>query len=73
MRVHEFSAQDVARIDVNTFAEAAALFPGIPSTTSQAQYSLAFALSVMLAHGRITPDAIAGEGLASLVRAKVDR
>jgi Uncharacterized protein involved in propionate catabolism len=40
MRAHRFHADDVTSINVNTFAESAALFPGMPATTSQAQYSL---------------------------------
>lgn len=63
MRTHEFRAEDVARVDVNTFAEAAALFPNMPETTSQAQYSLPFALAVMLVHGKIGPDEITGTSL----------
>ena len=63
MRIHGFSASDVAHIDVNTFAEAAALFPDMPATTSQAQYSLRFSLAVLLVHGRIGPDDISGAAL----------
>lgn len=63
MRAHGFHADDVANIKVNTFAESAALFPGMPATTSQAQYSLPFALATMLVHGRIGPDEITGAGL----------
>jgi len=64
MRAHGFHADDVANIKVNTFAESAALFPGMPATTSQAQYSLPFALATMLVHGRIGPDEITGAGLS---------
>lgn len=60
---HGFSASDVRCIRVNTFAEAAALFPGMPSTTSQAQYSLPFALASLLVVGHIGPDEITGTGL----------
>lgn len=63
MGAHGFHADDVANITVNTFAESAALFPGMPATTSQAQYSLPFALATMLVHGRIGPDEITGAGL----------
>ncbi|MEO1493382.1 MAG: MmgE/PrpD family protein [Pseudomonadota bacterium] len=55
--------EDVAAIEVRTFAEAAALFPGMPDTTSQAQYSLAFALAARLVHGAIGPQHIQGEAL----------
>ena len=64
MRAHGFHADDVANIKVNTFTESAALFPGMPATTSQAQYSLPFALATMLVHGRIGPDEITGAGLS---------
>ncbi len=63
MKTHGFGADDVHMIEVNTFAEAAQLFAGLPDTTSQAQYSLPFALSVLLAHGRIGPEHISGAGL----------
>lgn len=64
MRHHGLSAGDVTRIEVNTFAEAAALFPDMPATTSQAQYSLPFALATMLVHGRIGPEDISGAALS---------
>ncbi|TBX29163.1 MmgE/PrpD family protein [Nioella sediminis] len=64
LREHGFPADDVTRIEVNTFAESAALFPDMPATTSQAQYSLPFALAVMLVHGRIGPKDISGASLS---------
>jgi 2-methylcitrate dehydratase PrpD len=64
MQSHSFSSDDVTSIEVNTFAEAAALFAGLPATTSQAQYSLPFALAVMLVHGRVGPEDISGAGLS---------
>lgn len=63
MQTHGFASQDVGQIEVRTFAQAAALYPEMPTTTSQAQYSLPFALSVMLVYGRIGPDNISGDGL----------
>ncbi len=64
MRDHAFCADDVIRIEVNTFSQAAALFPDMPATTSQAQYSMPFALAVMLVHGRIGPKDISGAALS---------
>ena len=61
---HKFSADDVAAIRVNTFTEAAALFRGMPATTSQAQYSLPFALASLLVNGHIGPNEITGDGLS---------
>ncbi len=63
MRDHGFGVADVTQIEVNTFAEAAALFPDMPTTTSQAQYSLRFALAVMLVRGGIGPAEITGAAL----------
>lgn len=68
---HGLTVQDVAAIEVNTFAQAAALYPGMPATTSQAQYSLPFALSVRLVHGRIGPEHIMGAGLQDTAVADV--
>lgn len=60
---HGLGTDDIAFIDVHTFAESAQLFPGMPETTSQAQYSLPFALAVRLVHGQIAPQHISGAGL----------
>ena len=74
MRKHDIAADDIARLDVRTFAESAALFPGVPETTSQAQYSLAFALAAMMQHRQVGPDQISGNGLTdSSVAALLDR
>ncbi len=62
-RDHGFAAHDVTAIKVRTFAEAANLFPDMPDTTSQAQYSLRFALAAMLVHGQLGPAQITGPGL----------
>ena len=64
MQHHAFNADDVTAIEVNTFAEAAELYPGLPSTTSQAQYSLPFALAVMLVNRQIGPAEITEAGLS---------
>lgn len=64
MNENNLTADDVVAIDVNTFAQAAALYAGLPTSTSQAQYSLPFALSVLLTHGTIAPDHIQGDGLS---------
>lgn len=60
---HDLTADRVARIEVGCFAEAAALFPKMPATTSQAQYSLPFALGARLVHGRVGPEEITGAAL----------
>jgi 2-methylcitrate dehydratase PrpD len=63
MQSHGLADGDVARVEVRTFAQAAALYRGLPDTTSQAQYSLAFALAARLVHGRLGPEHIMTEGL----------
>lgn len=50
---HEFVENDISRVTVRTFNEAAQLYAGIPDSTSKAQYSLAFAVATMLRHGGI--------------------
>ncbi|WP_282608524.1 MmgE/PrpD family protein [Pelagibius sp. Alg239-R121] len=63
MLEHDFTDNDVAAVEVRTFHEASRLFPGMPETTSHAQYSLAFAVALMLRHGRIAPEHVAGAAL----------
>lgn len=63
MIAEDFSASDVSAIEIRTFHEAARLFPGMPETTSQAQYSLAFAVATQLQHGRIGPEHVTGANL----------
>lgn len=48
-----FGPNDVKEITVRTFSEAARLFPGVPDTTSKAQYSLGFAIAKMVQHDQV--------------------
>ncbi len=72
---HRFKADDVEHIEVRTFAEASRLFAGMPETTSQAQYSLAFAVATMLRHGEVAPrhivDAALGDPETAEIIAKI--
>lgn len=61
---HHLSAADIRHVQVNSFQYAAALYPGMPDTTSKAQYSLRFALAAFILHGRIGLEHISGAGLA---------
>ncbi|MEC3860428.1 MmgE/PrpD family protein [Mesobacterium sp. TK19101] len=61
---HGFAASDVARITIRTFHNAVCLYSGLPDTTSQAQYSLPFAVAAMLVNGRIGLEHISGPGLS---------
>ncbi|AHD03487.1 MmgE/PrpD family protein [Leisingera methylohalidivorans] len=71
MLQHDLSHEQLARIRINTFHESACLYPGMPSTTSQAQYSLGFAVAVQAAYGRIGVGHISGAGLADPLVASI--
>ena len=60
---HGFSHEQVAEVRVKSFTYAVELFRGMPDSTSKAQYSLAFAVGVMLVHGRLGLEHISGSGL----------
>ena len=63
MQTKGVTADNVAAIEVRTFDEAARLFADMPNTTTQAQYSMHFAMAVMLRYGHIAPAHISGDGL----------
>lgn len=62
--VRSFDVGEIADIRINSFANAVALFPGMPTTTSEAQYSMPFAVATILVHGRIGLEHITGAGLS---------
>lgn len=55
--------EQIAKVRINSFHEAACLYAGIPQTTSQAQYSLPFALAAYMARGKIGVAEISQDGL----------
>jgi 2-methylcitrate dehydratase PrpD len=61
---HDIAPARIERIEVRTFAEAAALTVHVPKTTEEAQYSLPFPLAVLVVRGALDADAITGAGLA---------
>lgn len=63
MKDHRLTHAEIKTLEVRTFAESAALYAGVPETTGQAQYSLAFALAILMRHGHVGPEHIAGDGL----------
>lgn len=68
------TADNAAAIEVRTFDEAARLFAGMPTSTTQAQYSMHFVLAVMLKYGSISPEKISESGLRdSAITALVPR
>lgn len=64
----------IAAIRVDTFAEAVALYPGYPTTTEEAQFSLAWPLACLLIDGEIGPNQILEHRFTDpLVRSLVDK
>ena len=61
---HSIRAGEVREIRVGSFDYAVQLFPGMPATTSEAQYSLPFAVATCIVHGRIGLEHISGAGLS---------
>ncbi|WP_037313790.1 MmgE/PrpD family protein [Ruegeria halocynthiae] len=64
---HDLTHTQIRSIQINSFHQAACLFAGMPDTTSQAQYSLPFAVAVQAIHGRIGVEHISGSGLSDPV------
>ncbi|MEM7321323.1 MAG: MmgE/PrpD family protein, partial [Pseudomonadota bacterium] len=63
MRAHDLTHDQIAQVRIYSFHEAVCLFAGMPSTTSQAQYSLPFAVASHIAHGRLGTEQVSGAGL----------
>ncbi|MBI1218163.1 MAG: MmgE/PrpD family protein [Rhodobacteraceae bacterium] len=61
---NDLAPDQIAALGVNSFHYAATLFPGMPDTTSKAQYSLPFAVACMAVHRQIGVTQISGAGLA---------
>lgn len=64
VRAHKVKPARIMRMEVHTFAEAAALAGVAPRTTEEAQYSLPFPLAALLVRGRVGADEIGPPGLA---------
>jgi len=63
MKEHQFSADDVAEITIETFHEGKRLNT-IPNNTEEAQYSLPYAVAVALVRGTIGVDEVTQNGLS---------
>ena len=71
---HHVTADQVGKIEIRSFHNAVQLFPNVPDTTSQAQYSLPFSVAIMIAHGTIGLEHISDAGLSDpVVAALVER
>jgi 2-methylcitrate dehydratase PrpD len=62
-RDHRFNAAEIKAIRVRSFHEAVKLAMREPGETDAAQYSLPISVSAFLAHGKVGPAEIQGEGL----------
>jgi 2-methylcitrate dehydratase PrpD len=62
---HDFVAEQVTSVTIETFAEAVALGSGcaLPRTTDEAQYSLPFPVAAALVFGRLGGDEVSAAGL----------
>jgi len=60
----DISPERIAKIEVRGFRNAVQLFAGMPTTTSEAQYSLPFAVATMIVHGAIGVEHITGDNLS---------
>jgi 2-methylcitrate dehydratase PrpD len=60
---HNLQVDDIAAIEINTFHHAACLSQGMPQSTSEAQYSMSFAVATVLRYGYISAEHIAGLAL----------
>ena len=58
MEEHNFRAEDIARVRVETFHETVRLGTDLPSTTEEAQFNLAWPLAAYIIDGEIGPDQI---------------
>jgi len=64
---NDLNHAQISSIHINSFHQAACLYAGMPGTTSQAQYSLPFAVAVQAIYGRIGAEHISGSGLTDPV------
>jgi 2-methylcitrate dehydratase PrpD len=62
-RTHRVPLEDILRIHVATFHEAARLTVHRPETTEEAQYSLPFPVAAALVHGQLGPSELTGTSL----------
>ena len=62
-RAHGVTAQDVDRIEVETFHESVRLATAQPTSTDAAQYSTSFPCAVAMVKGNVTPADIADDAL----------
>ncbi|MEO0372750.1 MAG: MmgE/PrpD family protein, partial [Pseudomonadota bacterium] len=64
MEDHALNHSQIAAVHIRTFAEAARLFPAMPASTTEAQYSMHFAVATMIRYGELAPRHIEGATLS---------
>ncbi|MEL7281901.1 MAG: MmgE/PrpD family protein [Pseudomonadota bacterium] len=64
MKTYGVRHGDVAAVKIRTFDEGARLFAGMPNSTTEAQYSMHFAVATMLRYGELAPKHIEGAALS---------
>jgi len=55
IEAHRFDVSEIRAIEVETFEEATHLFSGLPETTEEAQFSIAWPVAAMLMDGQVGP------------------
>ena len=73
LAAHAISPETIARVEVETFAEAVRLGAALPATTEAAQYALGFPLAAFLVRGRLGADEIGPDGLSDPAIAAMTR
>ncbi|MEL7255037.1 MAG: MmgE/PrpD family protein [Pseudomonadota bacterium] len=63
MEDHDLNHTQIATVHIRTFAEAARLFAGMPSSTTEAQYSMHYAVATMIRYREVAPRHIEGAAL----------
>jgi len=61
--LHRFAREDVAAIEIRTFAEAVRLGTRAPSTTEQAQYAIGFPVAAIVVKGQLGAAELSDDGL----------
>jgi 2-methylcitrate dehydratase PrpD len=65
---HEFDADDVERVVVTTFEEARSLGGGVPRSSEEAQFSVAWPVATLIVDGEVGPEQVVGRINDSAVR-----
>jgi 2-methylcitrate dehydratase PrpD len=70
-QAHGLDPEDIKAVEIATFHESARLAQGMPASSPEAQYSLAFPVAAALARGRVGVNEVTGESLRDPVIARL--